>query len=219
VLRDRGLPTPDFLLVERMQDLEGLSLAFPLFAKPVAEGTSKGIDARSVLRTPGELSEVCERLLVQHGQGVLVEEFLPGRELTVGILGTGARARPVGTLEVSLLAGADREVYTLRNKEACESLVRYDLVEDELARSAERLALEAWRALGCRDGGRVDLRCDAAGRPQILEVNPLPGMHPTHSDLPILWQQSGRPYRELVAEILRSALEGRGVKPLSSCAS
>ena len=159
------------------------------------------------MRTPAELLATCEHLLERYRQAVLVEEFLPGREVTVGIVGTGAAARSAGVLEVHLLAGADSDIYTFRNKEDCERLVRYDLARDGLARASEELALSAWRALGCRDGGRVDLRCDAAGRPSILEVNPLPGMHPEHSDLPILWGLSGRGFAELVGAIVASASE------------
>ena len=219
VLRDHGLATPAFASIEAHTDLDALELPFPLFAKPVAEGTSKGIDANSIVRTRDELRAACERLLARYRQAVLVEEFLPGRELTVGIVGSGSAARSAGALEVVLLAGADRDVYTFRNKEECESRVRYALAVDRVARAAEGLALAAWRALGCRDGGRVDLRCDARGRPQILEVNPLPGMHPSHSDLPILWQRAGRPYVELVEAIVCSALERVGAHRPAPCAS
>lgn len=219
LLRDHGLPTPGFVLVESAADVEGIELRLPLFGKPVAEGTSKGIDTRSILRTTAELRSTCERLLERYGQAVLVEEFLPGREFTVGVVGTGARARSVGALEVSAREGGDRDVYTFRNKEECEVLVRYTLVDDRTSRAAEELALAAWRALDCRDGGRVDLRCDERGRPQILEVNTLPGMHPEHSDLPILWQQRGRPYHELVGAIVASACERLSVRNGEPCAS
>jgi D-alanine-D-alanine ligase len=219
LLRDQGLPTPGFVVIESAADVEGIELPLPLFGKPVAEGTSKGIDTRSILRTPAELRATCTRLIARYGQAVLVEEFLPGREFTVGVVGTGSRARSVGALEVSAREGGDRDVYTYRNKEECEVLVRYTLVDDETARAAEELALAAWRALDCRDAGRVDLRCDERGQPQILEVNALPGMHPVHSDLPILWQQRGRPYQELVGAIITSACERLSVRNGEPCAS
>jgi len=218
VLRDHGLPTPRFALIERPEDLATVDLAYPVFAKPVAEGTSKGIDSRSRAGTPAELARVTEHLLERYRQAVLVEEFLPGRELTVGILGTGAAARSAGAMEVHLLAGADRDIYTFRNKEDCESLVRYELARDGLAFDAEELALAAWRSLGCRDGGRVDLRCDALGRPSILEVNPLPGMHPPHADLPLLWGLSGRGFQELIHAIVSSAAERLVAADRAPCA-
>ncbi|MEZ5980166.1 MAG: D-alanine--D-alanine ligase, partial [Planctomycetota bacterium] len=176
----------------------------------------------SVVRTPRELRERCEMLLARHRQAVLVEEYLPGREMTIGVLGTGERARAVGALEVELLEGADAGVYTYRNKEECETLVRYSLAADALAAEASALAVRTWNALGCRDGGRVDVRCDAAGRPQVMEVNPLPGMHAEHSDLPILWTLGGRRYTDLVGEIVASAserLRAERARGVPSCAS
>lgn len=207
LLRDFGLPTAPFAVVEAPGEAAGVRLPFPLLAKPIAEGTSKGIGKDAVARNGAELASLCERLLLAFRQPVLVETFLPGRELTVGVLGTGADARSVGALEIELLGGADADVCSFRNKEQCEQLVRYTRADDVAARRAEAIAVRAWRALGCRDGGRVDLRADDRGDWQILELNPLPGMHPTHSDLPILWSKGGRPYRELVHAIAESALQ------------
>jgi D-alanine-D-alanine ligase len=141
---------------------------------------------------------------------VLVETFLPGREFTVGIVGTGAKARVLGTLEIVLLGGAEPEVYSYVNKERCEELVEYRLVssrDDAEVLLAETAALNAWRALGCRDAGRVDLRSDARSRPHFLEVNPLAGLHPEHSDLPILCTKLGIAYGSLVEQIVKSAAE------------
>lgn len=205
VLRDAGLPTAPFAVVAEPADIARVDLPFPLLAKPIAEGTSKGIGGDAVARDAAQLRTLCERLLRQFRQPVLVEAFLPGREVTVGVLGTGDEARTVGALEVHLLAGADADVCSYRNKEDCESLCRYSLATDAAARQAERTALAAWRVLGCRDGGRVDLRADARGEFQILELNPLPGLHPTHSDLPILWTMGGRRYEDLIGGILASA--------------
>lgn len=207
VLRDAGLPTAPFFVVAEPADVARCPLPFPVLGKPVAEGTSKGIGADAVARDAAQLQALCSRLLATHRQPVLVEAFLPGRELTVGVVGTGAAAETVGALEITLLDGADAEVCTFRNKEDCESLVRYSLPTDDHARAAERIALAAWRTLGCRDGGRVDVRADAAGNWQILELNPLPGLHPTHSDLPILWSLGGRRYADLIGAITRSALQ------------
>src|SRR5690606_324048 len=108
--------------------------------------------------------------------------------------------------------GADREVYTQRNKEDCEELVRYHLADGPIASEAKALALAAWTGIGCRDGGRVDLRQGPDGRLQELERNPLPGLHPTHSDLPIMARLAGIGYVELIGRILHSAL-ARGAEP------
>ena len=206
VLRDQGVPTPDFAVVETDADADAVTLPFPLFVKPVAEGTSKGVDGASRVTTREELRAACARLVARHRQPAIVERFLPGREVTVGVVGTGDRAETVGVLEVLLTGDAEDAGYTYENKARWEERVRYRLVDDEFARESCALALAAWRGLGCRDGGRVDLRAGADGRPQVLEINPLPGMNPTYSDLPILWRLSGRPYGELVERIVRSAL-------------
>lgn len=208
VVQAAGVPTSPFLVVEKLADLSRLKLNFPAFAKPVAEGTGKGVTPASRANDAAELVRECERLLAVFKQPVLVEEFLSGREFTVGIVGTGDAAEVLGTLEIVLLAGAEPGVYSYVNKEHCEKLVQYPLVkaaEDDEVRRAEELALAAWRSLGCRDGGRVDVRSDAHGQPQFLEVNPLAGLHPFHSDLPMLATAVGMPYVELIRRIVDSA--------------
>jgi D-alanine-D-alanine ligase len=110
-------------------------------------------------------------------------------------------------VEVLLGPAADRHAYGYQNKAHYEERVAYRLVDDAEAREAAAVALEAWRKLGCRDGGRVDLRSDAAGRPRFLEVNPLAGLNPEHSDLPIIARLTGTGYRELISRIMASAEE------------
>lgn len=206
VIRDLGLPTPDFAVVAASEDIAGVHLPYPLFAKPIAEGTSKGITAASKLGSPAELEARCRELLEGFRQPVLVERFLPGREYTVGILGTGEAAQAVGTMDVLLRGEAEAEVYSYVNKEKCEELVDYRLATDGQALRAQETALAVWRGLGCRDAGRVDLREDERGVPNVLELNPLAGLHPEHSDLPIVCSLAGMSYRELIRRIVDSAL-------------
>lgn len=208
VVRDAGIATPDFAVVHEAEDAERIRLPLPLFAKPLAEGTGKGITAASKIGDYESLRRICTDLLARYRQPVLVETFLPGREFTVAILGTGREAAVLGSMEVLLLPGAEADVYSYTNKERSEELCRYRLGrpdEDEEVRKAEQLALAAYRALGCRDAGRVDVRSDAQGRPNFIEVNPLAGIHPEHSDLPIICGLVGVPYRELIDRIVRSA--------------
>jgi D-alanine-D-alanine ligase len=203
-----GVPTPAFAVVEAASDVEQVDLPFPLFAKPVAEGTGKGVSPASKVRDKAALHTVCRELLARYQQPVLVETYLPGREFTVGITGTGSAAQAIGTMEILLLEQAEAEVYSYTNKEYCEERVDYRVGqpdEDEQVRAAEAVALAAWRILGCRDAGRVDLRCDAAGQPNFMEVNPLAGLHPEHSDLPILATKVGLPFVELIGRIVESA--------------
>jgi len=207
VVRDLGLATPDFAVVEDESEIETVNLPYPLFAKPVAEGTGKGIDAASKVADGEELAQVCRRLLAEFKQPVLLETYLPGREFTVGVTGTGREAVSIGVMEVLLLEQAERAGYSYANKKNYEDVVTYRLADDEAARQAEGLALAAWRGLGGRDGGRIDLRADAEGTLHFLEVNPLPGLHPIHSDLPILARLGAMSYRELIGRIMASALK------------
>jgi D-alanine-D-alanine ligase len=211
LVRDEGVPTAPFALVRRVAEADAVDLPFPLFAKPVAEGTGKGVSPRSKVGSRAELRSICAELIARYAQPVLVETYLPGRELTVGILGTGEGAWVLGSLEIELLAGAEPEVYSYLNKERCEELVRYRLVRDATAVEAQRVALRAYRALGMADAGRIDLRCDGSGAPLFLEANALPGLHPTHSDLPILATQAGIGYRELIGTIMEAAFTRQGV--------
>ena len=206
VIRDLGLPTPDFAVIETAADLAGLDLPLPLFAKPVAEGTGKGVNVRSKIETRAQMHDTCSSLLEKFQQPVLLETFLPGRELTVGLVGSGKRARAIGVLEVVLKPRAEGEVYSYLNKKNYEQLVEYRLADDPTAQRAREVALASWQGLGCRDAGRVDLRVDAHGIPNFLEVNPLAGLHPVHSDLPIVARMAGIGFQELIATIMREAV-------------
>ncbi|MCA9243891.1 MAG: hypothetical protein KDA32_08065, partial [Phycisphaerales bacterium] len=160
ILRDYGLPTSDFREVGSLDELSDIDLPFPLFAKPIAEGTAKGIHSGSMVTTQSELQDAVERVLSEFRQPALIEPYLPGREFTVGILGTGDQAAAIGTLEVELSADAEPHSYTYANKERCESLCRFPPAPTAWRERVEPIALAAWRALGCRDAGRVDLRAD-----------------------------------------------------------
>lgn len=206
VVRDAGIATPDFFVVSKESDIPNVNLSFPLFAKPVAEGTGKGVDSRSVIANKKQLSERCIYLLDRFKQPVLVETFLSGREFTVGIVGTGEHAHSVGVLEIILKENAEANVYSYVNKEECEQLVEYILVSDSVALACEKVSLDAWKVLECQDGGRVDIRFDDKGIANFIEVNPLAGLHPEHSDLPILSHKNGIEYIELIRMIMESAL-------------
>lgn len=213
ILRDAGIPTPRFAVVESIDDLANLdargdrALRYPLFAKPIAEGSSKGIEGNAKCATPADLNRLCRHLLERYRQPVLVEEFLPGREVTVGVLGTGERARAVGVEEVTMLEGAEQEVYSFKNKVDWEGKVQCTLATGPIAEQASRLAVQTWRALGARDCGRVDLRADATGNLQVIEVNPLPGLRPGYSDLSLIWEFQGHKYNDLIRQVIESASE------------
>ena len=212
VLREAGVATAPFKVIERASDIASVDMPYPLFVKPVAEGTGKGVSPKSIVRTKAELKPAVTELLEKFKQPVLVEPYLSGREFTVGILGHGANTRTIGAMEVHLLKGAEQGLYSYSNKENFEGRVEYSLATDALAKEAERVAREAWIALGCRDGGRADLRAGSDGKVYFLEVNPLAGINPTISDLVILWKMKGGTYNQLIGEILKEAI-GRMEKP------
>ena len=202
VVRSFGVPTPDFAVISSPDEIAAVRLPFPLFAKPLAEGTGKGIDARSKIDSPKQLDAVCRKLLEKFSQPVLVETYLPGREFTVGIVGNGAEAESIGVMEVMLNPEAEANAYSYVNKEKYEELVRYALAAEDEARACREVALRAWRGLGCLDAGRVDVKMDRNGVVNFIEVNPLAGLNPTHSDLPIICRLQGIPFAALVERII-----------------
>lgn len=212
VVRDLGVPTADFALVESEADVKAVALPYPLFAKPVAEGTGKGISEASKITNRAELESVCRNLLSTFKQPVLVETFLPGREFTVGLIGTGKEAVSLGVIEVVLKKGAEADAYSYWNKKEWEHFVEYPLVNGEIAEKVSEVALAAWRGLGCRDGGRLDIRLDAGGVPNFMEVNPLAGLNPDHSDLCFIAYRVGMTYFDLIAAIVSSALRRNGLE-------
>jgi D-alanine-D-alanine ligase len=207
VIRDAGIPTAPFTVIREPADLNNVELPYPLFVKPVAEGTGKGITGKSVVTKPDELKERCLFLLERFSQPVLVETYLSGREFTVGITGTGNEAKSTGVMEIHLTGEAEQGVYSYLNKEDWEVRCTYSLADGAVAKACEEVALASWRVLGCQDGGRVDLRHDHREIPNFIEVNPLAGMNPDYSDLPMLSRMNGIDYDELIRRIMESAVK------------
>jgi D-alanine-D-alanine ligase len=161
--------------------------------KPRFGGTSIGV----------RFSTVAEARNLDSGE-FQIEEALTGREYTVAVLGTGERARPIGTVEILSSSGETLPLYGFEEKERCEEMIEYRRVSEP---ALERLALITHRVLRCRDASRIDIRLDHSGAPYVLEVNPLPGLHPTHSDLPIIAFQNGIPYTDLIEALIKSAAD------------
>jgi len=211
VVRDSGVPTAAFMQIDTgAEDVSGWT-HYPAFVKPLAEGTGKGCELASKVATQAELINAARALVHRFGQPALVEAYLPGREFTVGIVGNGASARVVGVMEIFLKQEADQGVYSMRNKEESEELCYYEAGKDDVAKLAATRALAAYRALGCRDACRLDFRCDEDGAPVFMEANPIAGLHPTHSDLPILSGLNGISYDQLIALILEAAMDRYGL--------
>ena len=204
--RDAGVPTPDFRLIQSEDDLMNHKPSFPLFAKPVSEGTGKGIDHHSVIHTEKDYKKVCSRLLKKFNQPVLVEEYLPGREYTIGVVGNGRDATVIGAVEV-VFHDKNDGIYSYENKENWVGRLEYKKVSDDILKSCEAIALKVWEVTGSFDGGRIDVKADKNDRLQFMEINPLAGINPHHSDLPILAGLYGISYQELLEKIMKAAIK------------
>lgn len=207
VVRELGLATADFYVLKDIKDIEKVNLPYPLFAKPIAEGTGKGIKADSKISDKTQLESVCKNLLEEFKQPVLIETFLSGDEFTVGITGTGDSAKVVAVMEIVLGDKAEAEIYSYSNKDNYEDRVSYKLASEENAKKCEELALAAWKGLGCRDGGRIDVRMDSNGIVNFIEVNPLAGLNYITSDLPIMCGLRGKSFESLIGDIIESSVK------------
>lgn len=208
-----GVPTAPFVVLDAVPDT--VALRFPVIAKPVAEGSGMGLRPGSRIEEISALRAEAGRLLDGYRQPVLVEEFCPGPELTVGILGTGSDAAAVGVMEVSPKhVPIDEFVYSVQTKREGFDAVEYLVPPPRPAQLVERtaeVALAAHRALGCRDVSRVDLRVDAAGEPVFLEANPLPGLAPDWGDIVVLARRAGIGYEDFIGRIVAAARRRLGI--------
>lgn len=210
VLIAEGIPTPDFIEVSGLHELRENNFRSPLFIKPVHEGTAKGICADSIIDGFEKLKNGVNRLLSLYKQPVLVEQYLSGNEYTVAVLGNGSGARVLGMMGIVVKDPEQKSIYTQKAKEQYQNMVTYipgSKIDTALKKDMEEISLKAYHLLGCRDAARIDFRCDEMGQPHFLEINPLPGLHPIHSDLPIIARQVGMSYRELISTVLAAAME------------
>ena len=199
-----GVPVSPGILISTPDDIKKCNLEYPLFIKPVSEGTGKGITEKNLLNSPSELKEVAEYLLARFSQPALVEEYLPGREFTVGVTGTGDDAVAIGGMEIECL---NNFPYSVEFKENYQEFCKYQPMANEFTGECKKVALDVWKALGAVDAGRVDVKADRNGRICFIEVNPLAGLHPIHSDLPILSRMTGIDYQTLMEMIVKSSLK------------
>jgi D-alanine-D-alanine ligase len=208
-----GFPTPRFRTFRDVSEADDRGLSYPVIVKPAFEGSSMGIRLASRAASPAAMREMVQFVTGTYGQDALVEEFVPGAEVTVGILGNDP-SRIVGLLEIVPKTMPNEEfVYSLEVKRDWKNRVTYRcppaLPEETLAETAA-CAMGIYRLLGCRDFARIDFRLDAGLRPQFLECNPLPGLSPGYSDLAIMAERAGMSHTGLIAEILAHALSRTG---------
>ncbi len=212
VVAQAGVPTPRALVVSRVDQPLG-ALRYPVIVKPNAEGSSKGVSPKSVVEDEVALRQELAAQLLRYRQPLLVEEFLPGREFTVGVLGDAHAPRVLPPMEIVFVEPDSKHpVYAFGDKLDWTTKIRYDApakVSAALLEEIERVALGAWRALHCRDVARFDLRCAADGSVCFIEVNTLPGLTPGWSDLCMISEAAGLSYQALISAILAPAIARR----------
>ncbi|MEW6430764.1 MAG: ATP-grasp domain-containing protein [Myxococcota bacterium] len=210
VVRAAGIDTPNFqLMTTGRERLDRQFTRWPLMVKPVAEGSSKGVVSKSVCNTEAELREVVKELVERYKQPALVEEYIGGREFTVGLLGE-RRPEVLPPMEIVFTDKSDSTpIYKFEDKLEANDRIRYEAPAKLLPAQLERMraaARGAFMALGCRDVARIDFRMDEDERIYFLECNPLPGLTPGWSDLVLIAQGEGMDYRTLIGEILSGAI-------------
>ncbi len=226
ILSYHGVPTAEFALIESMEDLEATEAptpGSPLFVKPLHEGSSKGITEQNLVRSLEELRHQVAFLLESYDQPVLVERYLPGREFTCAVLGNGREARvlPLVGMNFDALPEGALPIYGYEAKWVWDTredpLPIFECparIDRRLRRAIEEVALRAYRVLGCRDWSRVDVRLDADGTPNVVEVNPLPGILPDPADnscFPKAARAAGMSYDELIQSCVRHAAARHGL--------
>jgi D-alanine-D-alanine ligase len=209
IVRQHNIRTPNFFTMLTGKERLPKDLRFPLIVKPIAEGSSKGVHTTSVVESEAELRDSAQKMIAKYDQPALVEDYIGGREFTVGMLGE-RRPKVLPLMEVVFLDTAEtRPVYSFEFKQDWSSKIRYDVparLEPAQVKALERAARECFMALGCRDVARVDFRMDATGKIYFLECNPLPGLTPGWSDLVLIAKAAGIEYDALIAEILSGAI-------------
>jgi D-alanine-D-alanine ligase len=203
-----GVKVPDGILVNNVKELDDIDLKFPLFVKPVSEGTGKGISEKSLVNSIPELKESVSFLLKKFNQNVMVEEYLPGREFTVGVVGNAEAAEVIGVMEVVC---NNSDFYGYETKENYKIRASYNKVNDIEYSKCSEIALKVWNVLGALDGGRIDLRIDKYGEINFMEINPLAGLNPFNSDLPILAAMHEIDYSKLLNKIINASLQRHGM--------
>lgn len=207
-----GISTPRWHTISCLNELEQIDLKelpYPAFVKPANEGSSKGIRGSSRVETPQQMASAATFLLQSYNQPVMVEEFIDGHEITVGVVGN-CPAAVLGVMRVVPRKATAHFVYSIEVKRDWENLVDYECpaeLDPGTSRDLTDISLRAFKVLECRDFGRLDFRVTSAGKVYFLEINPLAGLNPRSSDLPIMARKVGWSYERLISEILQAAMD------------
>jgi len=206
-----GIPTPKWLIVNDVKELikkDWKVFHFPVIIKPAYEGSSKGIRLTSLAENITQTEAEVKRILKDYSQSVMVEEFIDGEEVTMGVIGN-APPKLVGTMRIIPKQKPKHFVYSVEVKRDYVNLVEYESpakFPKPVLQKLEEYALNAFKTLGCRDVSRVDFRVGTDGTPYFIEINPLPGLG-TYSDLIIMATKLGWTHEEIIGAVLDAAIE------------
>jgi D-alanine-D-alanine ligase len=206
--------TPKYFVVSKENKKPVRCAKFPVIVKPNAEGSSKGISDVAIASGNDELNALLEENFRLYGQDMLVEEYIHGREFTVGILGNGSDLRVFPPMEIIYIDKQSRyNIYSFNVKKDYKRLIRYECpakISPEAEAEMMGMAKKVYNTLQCRDFSRVDFRLSEDGKPYFIEINPLPGLAPGYSDFPMIAEFNGIDYDSLVRAVLESALKRYG---------
>ena len=208
-----GIRTPDYAVAECRSPLTDIILSYPVIIKPNTEGSSKGISLLSVVHNDAALRCLLAEKISTYREDMLVEEYIGGREFTVGVLGNGENLRVFPPMEI-IFIDSTYNIYSYEVKRNFRQYVRYECPPDisqDLRREMESTAETIFRLIGCRDMARMDFRLSPEGRLYFIEINPLPGLAPGYSDFPMLAEFCGMDYSALIRNIMESALTRYGL--------
>lgn len=220
VLLSEGIPTPRFFEIVRPDDPLPQDLCFPLIVKPRFEGSSKGLSERSLVRSVEALREQARWVVETYRQPALVEEFIRGNEFTVGLIGNDPpEAYPVVRVQIDGRNELGDLFYTFSRIASGAGYICPAGIDPWLEGRLQDLALRTYRAVDCRDFGRVDFRVDEQGDPYVLEINPLPSLS-TEDVFGVLAKHLHIPYGQMIARIVDAAIQRHGLseaaqRPLS----
>jgi D-alanine-D-alanine ligase len=211
VVSSVGVKTPKFQLFFNGKEKLKKTLDFPLIVKPNAQGSSKGIIDKSVAKSEEELFELVNRIIDNYKEPVLVEEYIEGREFTVGLIGNGDDVEVLPIMEISFDKSNDTGFYSYNVKKDSETKTNFtcpaNLTKKE-EKTIKNFALKIYKVLECKDVARIDLRVsNKDNQPYFIEINPLPGLIDGFSDLTLIWKSMGNNYEDLIRRILNEALK------------
>jgi len=212
ILKSHEIATPRWKVIRSVQELNGVNwidFPYPAFVKPAYEGSSKGIRFASVIENADQMVRIVRNVLAEYIQPVIIEEFIIGKEVTVGVVGND-QPSVVGIMRVLPRKNINHFIYSLEIKRDWQNMVEYECparLGDTVNEHIAEAAISIFKILGCRDFARVDFRVKEDGTPYFLEINPLPGLNPKSGDIVIMAEKMGLTYRSFISSILATAMK------------